>query len=135
MHGSVWILDADEGDRTLAAVGLAQVGVSTLEFSSATGFLSHARHGGHELPPVAVIDAATALGRERDIRDAVYARLVVLTTGPSQVAAWLNVGASRFLPKPVDLDCLVEHVDPDGFLVGGRAMPRVRRRVDRGRAS
>lgn len=122
MHGRVWILDGNEDNLSMAAIGLAQAGVRTLEFSSSDAFLSRARSNAHELPSVAIIDAKTALGWERDIRNAVYSRLVVLTTWPAQLAAWLSVGASRFLLKPFTIESLVEHVDPDGFLVRARSL-------------
>lgn len=121
MGGSVWILDGDEDNRVVAAAGLGRAGMATLQFSSADAFLSCARKGEHDLPPAIVIGARTARDRERAIRDAVYARLIVLTTWPGQLAAWLSVGASRFLLKPYSIESLLEHVDPDGFFLRTRA--------------
>jgi FixJ family two-component response regulator len=118
MNGSVWILDGDEDNRTMAALGLMYAGVRALEFASPRELLAYAgkRGGCVELPRAVVVDAVTALGSEHEIRDAVCSRLVVLTTWPAQLAPWLSVGASRFLLKPYTIDALLEHVSPDGVL-------------------
>ena len=135
MRAHAWILDADEDNRTLAGVGLESAGFGSLLFSSPVTFLAHARKNANELPQVAVIDAWTALDCEREIRDAVYSRLVVLTTWPPQLGAWLRVGVSRFLLKHYEIDALLEYVDPDGSLASGRSVSKSRLRAPRGRAA
>jgi CheY-like chemotaxis protein len=118
LNTAAWILDENDDNRALAVEGLRCAGVVTMEFSSSQQLLRHARgmRPPVELPQAAVIDARTASGREREIRAAVPSRLVVLTTWPAQLAAWISLGVSRYLLKPYDIGLLLENVDPDGFL-------------------
>lgn len=104
---NVWILDADEDNRSMAFEALASAGVSAVAFSSPHALIAHT-HG--RSPVAAVIDARTARGSERDIRSAISSRIVVVTTW-SDVQPWLDLGVTRFLLKPFDIPALLEHVD------------------------
>ena len=111
MNASVWILEENDDNRSLAMEKLRCAGIATVEFSSSHQLLRHARtvRPPIELPQAAIIDAKTAYGRERDIRSAVPTRLVVLTTWPAQLASWISLGVSRYLLKPYDVDLLLEN--------------------------
>lgn len=135
MHGTVWILEQHEDNRRLAIAGLALAGFNTVDFSTPHALLTRVRQGGLELPQVAVVDARSALGWENEIRESLRARIVVLTTWPTQLAPWLTVGVSRFLLKPYSLDALVEHVDPEGPPSRAPSIAKARARMLRRRAA
>jgi FixJ family two-component response regulator len=103
---NVWILDADEDNRSMALEALASAGVRAVAFSSPHALIAHTRR---RPPAAAVIDARTARGTERDIRRAIASRIVVVTTW-SDVQPWLDLGVTRFLLKPFDIPALLEHV-------------------------
>lgn len=107
---NVWILDADEDNRSMAFEALASAGVSAVAFSSPRALIAHPRRNP---PNAAVIDARTARGSERDIRSAISARIVVVTTW-FDVQPWLDLGVTRFLLKPFEIPSLLEHVDNRG---------------------
>lgn len=118
MNSSVWILEENDDNRSLAAEGLRSAGIATLEFSSPQQLLRHARamRPPVDLPQAAVIDARTACDSEQEIRAAFPSRLVVLTTWPGQIASWITLGVSRFVLKPFDIGLLIENVDPERIL-------------------
>jgi hypothetical protein len=113
---SVWILEEHDDDRLGLLEDLACAGIRTAAFSSAGALLQRASsrspHG--RAARAALVDAWTARGCEREIHDAVSARLIVLTTRPAQLGAWMRLGVSRFLPKPVEIASLLEHLADDG---------------------
>jgi hypothetical protein len=121
MKGTVWILDRNEDNRATALEALGRAGVPALAFATPESLLLHAqvRHGhATERPLAAIIDARTASGSERAIREAIGSRLIVLTTWPPQIRPWLAVGVSRFLLRPYSMRALLDHLDPSAGVIG-----------------
>jgi hypothetical protein len=110
MNNTVWVLDENEGDRSTALEWLAQAGIPAIAFSSPRDLLSYAQKR-RDAPQAAVVDAHTAEGREREIRNEIPWRLTVLTTQPYELTPWLSLGVSRSLPKPCGRPALLEHLD------------------------
>jgi hypothetical protein len=108
----IWLLEENEDncDVTIELLGLA--GVTATPFRSPLELLCHMSLGQPVSPVPAwlLVDAVTARGFEDVLAEIAGTRIVVLTTWPAQMATWKRLRAPRFVPKPYDVDSLLEQL-------------------------
>jgi DNA-binding NtrC family response regulator len=108
----IWLLEENEDNCEVTIELLARHGVTTTAFRSPLALLCHMSR----LKPVSpvpawlLVDAVTARGFENALAEIAGTRIVVLTTWPGQMASWPRLRAPRFMPKPFDVEALLEQL-------------------------
>jgi hypothetical protein len=108
----IWLLEENEDNCDVTIELLALAGVSATPFRSPLALLCHMSVAQPVAPVPAwlLVDAVTARGFEDVLAEIAGTRIVVLTTWPAQMAAWKRLRAPRFMPKPFDVDSLLEQL-------------------------
>lgn len=112
MTDHIWLLEEDEDNCDVTIELLAHAGVTTTPFRSPLALLCQLSRTLTVEPKPAwlLVDAMTARGFENVLAEIAGSRIVVLTTWHAQMAAWQRLRAPRFLPKPFDIESLLEQL-------------------------
>lgn len=112
MTDHIWLLEEDEDNCEVTIELLARAGVTATAFRSPLAILCAMSRPQPVAPIPAwlLVDAVTARGFENALAEIAGTRIVVLTTWPGQMAAWPRLRAPRFVPKPFDVDSLLEQL-------------------------
>lgn len=109
MTDHIWLLEEDEDNCDVTIELLARSGVTTTAFRSPLALLCQMSRV-QEIDPAPawlLVDAMTARGFEHVLAEIAGTRIVVLTTWPTQMAAWARLRTPRFVPKPFGVDALL----------------------------
>lgn len=112
MTDHIWLLEENEDSCEVTVELLAREGVTTTTFRSPLALLSHLSRPQPVAPIPAwlLVDAVTARGFEHVLAEIAGSRIVVLTTWPAQMAEWARLRAPRFVPKPFEIESLLEQL-------------------------
>jgi hypothetical protein len=108
----IWLLEENEDNCDVTVELLALVGVTATPFRSPLALLCQLsmEQPVSPVPAWLLVDAVTARGFEDVLAEIAGTRIVVLTTWPAQMTAWKNLRAPRFVPKPFDVDSLLDQL-------------------------
>lgn len=112
MTDHIWLLEEDEDNCDVTIELLAHAGVTTTPFRSPLSLLCRLSRAETVEPTPAwlLVDAMTARGFENVLAEIAGSRIVVLTTWHAQMAAWSRLRAPRFVPKPFEVESLLEQL-------------------------
>lgn len=108
----IWLLEENDDNCEMTVELLAHAGVTTTTFRSPLALLCHLSRPQPVAPIPAwlLVDAVTARGFENVLAEIAGSRIVVLTTWPTQMSEWARLRAPRFVPKPFDVESLLDQL-------------------------